>query len=174
MSKLRILILVLVAMLLAACGQGGLLEDDDTPTPAPSAIPSNVPPTATATPFTRPSTINCNALTGGFLSNKLPKIAIADLYRCRPEVKPIVSAIKANGPFPYSRDNIVFQNREGILPSATTGNGYREYTVVTPGSNDRGTRRIITYGTTNRLPGSYTKLYYTDDHYTSFWIVTEP
>jgi guanyl-specific ribonuclease Sa len=37
---------------------------------------------------------------------------------------------------------------------------YREYTVETPGSEDRGARRIIA--------GSDGELYWTDDHYQSF------
>ena len=45
------------------------------------------------------------------------------------------------------------------LPREPTGY-YHEYTVPTPGSSDRGARRIIT--------GSATEMYWTDDHYRSF------
>jgi len=63
------------------------------------------------------------------------------------------------GPFPYSRDGVVFQNREGILPRRSRGT-YHEYTVKTPGSSDRGARRIIC--------ALFPECYYTADHYASF------
>ncbi len=68
------------------------------------------------------------------------------------------------GPFPYDKDGAVFQNREGILPGRQRGY-YHEYTVITPGENDRGARRIVT--------GSRGELYYTDDHYDSFKRILE-
>jgi ribonuclease T1 len=67
--------------------------------------------------------------------------------------------IEAGGPFPYRQDGATFQNREGLLPSEPAGY-YREYTVETPGSEDRGARRIIA--------GKGGELYWTDDHYASF------
>jgi ribonuclease T1 len=67
--------------------------------------------------------------------------------------------IDAGGPFPYRQDGVVFGNRERLLPSQKNGY-YHEYTVRTPGSQDRGARRIITGGPAER--------YYTDDHYASF------
>ncbi|MEU6893009.1 ribonuclease domain-containing protein [Streptomyces sp. NPDC046557] len=68
--------------------------------------------------------------------------------------------IDQGGPFPYSQDGVVFQNREGLLPAHATGY-YHEYTVITPGSPTRGARRIIT--------GQQTaEDYYTADHYASF------
>lgn len=77
--------------------------------------------------------------------------------------------IRQGGPFPYPRnDGIVFQNREGILPAQASGY-YHEYTVITPGSATRGTRRIITGGTPLTSPPNW---YYTGDHYASFCVVT--
>ena len=67
--------------------------------------------------------------------------------------------IEARGPFPYDRDGAVFQNREGRLPARPRGH-YREYTVPTPGSGDRGARRIVV--------GREGDRYYTGDHYRSF------
>ena len=61
--------------------------------------------------------------------------------------------------FPYPQDGSVFQNREGLLPDAEPGY-YREYTVPTPGSEDRGARRLVV--------GRDGGIYYTDDHYESF------
>lgn len=69
--------------------------------------------------------------------------------------------IDQGGPFPYRQDDKEFGNREGLLPAEVRGY-YREYTVPTPGSPDRGARRIVTGGT----PPSV--WYYTDDHYRSF------
>lgn len=69
--------------------------------------------------------------------------------------------IERAGPFPYDRDGTVFQNRERRLPGQPRGY-YREYTVATPDSRDRGARRIVTGGDP---PEVY---YYTDDHYRSF------
>ncbi|GAA3110151.1 ribonuclease domain-containing protein [Streptosporangium carneum] len=67
------------------------------------------------------------------------------------------------GPFPYPRDGVVFQNRERLLPVRSRGY-YHEYTVPTPGSRDRGARRLVSGGGTEEL-------YYTGDHYRSFVIV---
>ncbi len=76
--------------------------------------------------------------------------------------------IHSGGPFPYRQDGTVFQNREGILPSQSTGY-YREYTVKTPGSSDRGARRLVGGGSPVTDP---TYVYYTADHYASFCKVT--
>ncbi|MFJ9136987.1 ribonuclease domain-containing protein [Streptomyces sp. NPDC102256] len=71
--------------------------------------------------------------------------------------------IDAGGPFPYSQDGVVFQNREGVLPSQSSGY-YHEYTVITPGSSTRGARRIVTGEETQED-------YYTADHYVTFDLV---
>ena len=75
------------------------------------------------------------------------------------EAQQTLALIDAGGPFPYRVDGTVFTNREGLLPSEPSGY-YREYTVVTPGSSDRGARRIVA--------GKNGEDYYTDDHYASF------
>jgi ribonuclease T1 len=77
------------------------------------------------------------------------------------EARRTLAAIAQGGPYPYRQDGGVFQNRERRLPSRERGY-YREYTVDTPGSPDRGARRIITGGDP---PVDY---WYTDDHYRSF------
>jgi ribonuclease T1 len=76
-----------------------------------------------------------------------------------PEARITLKLIDANGPFPYSRDGVTFKNLEKILPKQPNGY-YHEYTVVTPGSKDRGARRIIA--------GEKGERFYTDDHYASF------
>lgn len=70
--------------------------------------------------------------------------------------------IEKGGPFPHDEDGRVFGNRERLLPPQESGY-YREYTVDTPGSGDRGARRMVT--------GSGGELYYTADHYASFVVV---
>ncbi|MBE8476140.1 ribonuclease domain-containing protein [Streptomyces justiciae] len=71
--------------------------------------------------------------------------------------------IEQGGPYPYSQDGSVFQNREGVLPSQSTGY-YHEYTVKTPGSSTRGARRIVT-------GEEYQEDYYTADHYATFDLI---
>jgi ribonuclease T1 len=71
--------------------------------------------------------------------------------------------IHQGGPFAYDKDGVVFGNRERLLPAQKRGY-YREYTVKTPGSRDRGTRRIICGG----QPRTPDVCYYTADHYGSF------
>jgi guanyl-specific ribonuclease Sa len=69
--------------------------------------------------------------------------------------------IENDGPFAHRQDGGTFQNRERQLPSQPRGY-YREYTVETPGSRDRGARRIIAGG------DPPVEFFYTDDHYRSF------
>ncbi|WP_238343116.1 ribonuclease domain-containing protein [Nocardioides cynanchi] len=82
-----------------------------------------------------------------------------------PEARHTLALIDSGGPFPYDQDGVVFENREGLLPAHDSGY-YHEYTVPTPGSPDRGARRIIA--------GSAGELYYTGDHYRSFERITTP
>ena len=76
--------------------------------------------------------------------------------------------IRAGGPFPFDKDGMVFGNRERQLPAERRG-FYREYTVTTPGSRDRGARRIVCGGPV-RAPHA---CYYTADHYASFRKIVE-
>jgi ribonuclease T1 len=76
-----------------------------------------------------------------------------------PEAGETLGLIDSGGPFPHDRDGVVFENRERILPAERRGY-YHEYTVPTPGSDDRGARRIVT--------GDEGQYYWTDDHYASF------
>ena len=76
--------------------------------------------------------------------------------------------IRQGGPFPYDKDGTVFGNRERLLPIKARGY-YREYTVKTPGSRDRGARRIVCGGP----PREPHACYYTADHYASFRKIVE-
>ncbi|GHA89005.1 Guanyl-specific ribonuclease Sa3 precursor [Streptomyces sp. ADI97-07] len=102
----------------------------------------------TATAATAPST----AAVGSICYSALPAQAHDTL-----------DLIDAGGPFPFDQDGTVFQNREGVLPSRGAGY-YHEYTVITPGSDTRGARRIVT-------GDEVREDYYTADHYESFDLV---
>ena len=78
-----------------------------------------------------------------------------------PEAHAVLDAIADGGPYEYRQDGGVFQNSERLLPRQPRGY-YHEFTVETPGSHDRGARRIVTGGDP---PVEY---FYTDDHYRSF------
>jgi len=89
----------------------------------------------------------------------LPTVSLTGLPS---EAAATVALIDSGGPFPYDRDGVVFENRERLLPAERSGY-YHEYTVPTPGSPDRGARRII--------EGSAGELYWTGDHYRTFALI---
>jgi ribonuclease T1 len=103
----------------------------------------------------------------GTLSARSPAIERAGVVRTADlpwEARETLALIAQGGPYPYSRDGAVFANREGRLPHASRGT-YREYTVKTPGTRDRGARRIIAAGSN--------QFWYTADHYRSFRRIVE-
>lgn len=75
------------------------------------------------------------------------------------EVQNTLSRIAKNRP-KYSQDDAVFMNREKLLPLQKDRSYYTEWTVETPGEDDRWARRII--------EGKGWELYFTDNHYKSF------
>jgi ribonuclease T1 len=116
-----------------------LLGDDDTPS-------ANGP---TATQTVRSGDIDPVSGLPWILEEELPIEAQATL-----------ALIDQGGPFPFpDKDGSTFGNFEGLLPDHQAGY-YHEYTVVTPGSQDRGARRIVT--------GGAGEFYWTEDHYNSF------
>jgi ribonuclease T1 len=80
------------------------------------------------------------------------------------EARQTEQLIRSGGPFPHAKDGAVFGNRERVLPRQPRG-FYREYTVKTPGSHDRGARRIVCGGKDARAPQA---CYYSADHYSTF------
>ncbi len=86
----------------------------------------------------------------------LPPILVTELPV---EALDTLDLIAAGGPYPFDRDGLTFQNREGLLPDFPRGH-YQEFTVITPGESTRGARRIVA--------GADGELYYTSDHYSSF------
>lgn len=89
----------------------------------------------------------------------LPVRALSELPN---EVEGTWRLIERGGPYPHDEDGTVFGNRERLLPDQEDSY-YHEYTVTTPGSADRGARRLVT--------GQGGELYYTADHYSSFVVV---
>ncbi|MFD9196267.1 ribonuclease domain-containing protein [Streptomyces phaeochromogenes] len=105
-------------------------------------------------------------LVGGTVATATPAAAAVGsiCYSALPsQAHDTLDLIEQGGPYPYSQDGTVFQNREGILPSQSSGY-YHEYTVITPGSSTRGARRIVTGEETQED-------YYTADHYATFKLV---
>lgn len=142
---LAVVVLVVLGAWLLAGGKGAGGSTSPSALPAPSAQPGDR--TAPSTPGRQ----SVDPVSG------LPWIAAADLP---PEARRTLALIDAGGPFPYAKDGATFGNFEGILPQEPRG-FYKEYTVDTPGSRDRGARRIVT-GDNDRLR------YWTDDHYETF------
>ncbi len=158
------LVLMAVAALLGACGRDSASDLDaagSQPTGTTAARRAGAVATATAPsrdPTPTPTTTPRNRQTGEgqAAGDGLPTIAAAQLP---PEARETIRLIERGGPFPFDKDGATFGNRERHLPARPSGY-YREYTVITPGSPDRGARRIVA--------GESGELYYTDDHYESF------
>lgn len=127
----------------------------------PSSKPSATPNSANSATSSSSKGGKSGAGSAGGNPSKLPAINASQLPK---EAQQTLALIAKGGPFPYDRDGINFGNFEGILPKKA-GGYYQEYTVVTPGSSDRGARRIIV--------GNGAEKYYTDDHYASFSFIQE-
>jgi ribonuclease T1 len=142
----------LIGLLVLVLG-GWLVKDNlgDSSSPAPS--------TSAGTPAKSSTPAKGGAAVPGADSG-LPVKALSTLP---PQASDTWKVIQSRGPYPYPRnDDVVFENREKRLPGKNSGY-YHEYTVKTPGSPDRGARRLIT--------GQAHELYYTGDHYASFVVV---
>ena len=143
-ARLVTVVLAVFALLVTGCSTG-VAEKTSTPSVAASTAVNDSAasaPDASLAPTTATSS--------------LPTVRVSQLP---PQAVTTLELIEEGGPFPYERDGVTFQNREGILPSRPQG-FYSEYTVVTPGSKDRGARRIVA--------GDDGSRFYTDDHYDSF------
>lgn len=84
------------------------------------------------------------------------------------EAQQTLERIEAGGPFPYDKDGARFGNYERILPQQQRGY-YREYTVKSAKSRNRGAKRIVCGGDQRAANDCY----YTDDHYNSFKRITK-
>lgn len=140
--------IVLLASL-AACGGSQPAARAEAPTAAQAVTDAQATPRATPRP--RPPRIDGMR---AVYADELPR-----------EAQRTLVLIARGGPFPYSKDGSVFQNRERLLPNKPRGY-YSEYTVPTPGEDDRGARRLVV--------GRGGEVYYTADHYDSFVRVITP
>jgi ribonuclease T1 len=156
----------LVVVLLAGCGAGaaGTVAASAT---APTTVGATTSPGSASTgsssgsgsssaPAAKPTPEDAATLAPGSATTDLSTVLVSALPRQGVDT---LRLIRDDGPFPYSKDGVTFSNRERILPPHPSG-WYREYTVITPGSSDRGARRIIA--------GKDGARFYTDDHYASF------
>jgi ribonuclease T1 len=112
-------------------------------------------------------TLACaGALASGaaFARGEAPGGATVALSQLPPEAQNLYGLILSGGPFPGRKDGVVFGNRERLLPREARGY-YHEYTVKTPGSHNRGARRIVCGGREITRPEA---CFYTGDHYASF------
>jgi ribonuclease T1 len=136
-----------VALLAALAWHSARTPDTPRAVPSPASAPANPLETPPAMPE---DTARATTATTPAYPDFLP-----------PEAIDTLETIARGGPYPYRQDDGVFGNRERRLPAQPRGY-YREFTVETPGSRDRGARRIVAGG---RPPTEY---FYTDDHYRSF------
>lgn len=93
----------------------------------------------------------------------IAQVPTVNLSQLPPEARNTLKLIDQGGPFPYpEKDGSTFFNRERLLPNKPNGY-YREYTIPTPGERSRGARRFVV--------GSQGEIYYTSNHYQSFFRV---
>ncbi|GAB4115689.1 MAG: hypothetical protein Fur0026_01820 [Sideroxydans sp.] len=95
---------------------------------------------------------------------QVPALAVVSVAQLPPEARDTLRLIKQGGPFPFSRDGVVFGNYERVLPPQPRGY-YHEYTVQTIGVRHRGARRIVC--------GPLPECYYSADHYRTFRRIRE-
>jgi ribonuclease T1 len=142
---------VLIVLALVVWGRGA----DDGPRSAGAGEPSYV---GTVGPESTPTGHSATASDQGVdPASGLPWVEARELPQ---EARHTLALIDAGGPFPHpGKDGSTFGNFERLLPKEPRGY-YAEYTVPTPGSRDRGARRIIT--------GEGGEYYWTADHYEHF------
>ncbi len=121
------------------------------------------------------------AARGDILQSHAQEIGVPDLPQ---EARETLQLIRRGGPYPHERDGVTFGNYEKLLPPAQRGY-YREYTVMTPGVQHRGARRIVVGCERQRPPPPSPGLlrlahcrdggefYYTADHYRAFRRIVE-
>lgn len=148
-ALIGLIVLVLAGWLV----KDGISGDDTKSTSAPSSSSASAGPTGEAGA----------SRVKGKVAGEESGLPVKPLSGLPPQASETWRLISAGGPYPYPRnDDVLFQNREKILPAKASGY-YREYTVKTPGSPDRGAKRLVT--------GSGKELFFTDDHYKSFVVV---
>ena len=148
---------------------GRTATSGSTPSRASTSATPSARTSSKATSTPKPTT----SRTSSHPSPRPSDTSVAGLSSCALNSLPsqaddTVDEIYRGGPYPYRQDGVIFDNREQRLPHEAHGY-YHEFTVVTPGSADRGTRRIIVGGSDTEAPEV---LYYTGNHYASFCVVS--
>ena len=147
---------------LVLIGAAVVARSVDDETPSVSASSSTATPTIVTTAATTAdgsATVTTASPGDRCVEGDVERITVSELPD---EAIATLILIEDGGPFPYAQDGATFQNREGRLPDHARGY-YLEYTVETPGSGDRGARRIVV--------GECGDRWYTDDHYDSFALI---
>ncbi|MFM0669491.1 ribonuclease [Paraburkholderia sediminicola] len=147
-------ILVLSAIL-GGCGKDGSQNTTQEPGASASQVPGQLGPAASDTP----------AASGAQARSAPAAVTKAQLPG---EAAETLRLIKAGGPFPFAEDGVLFRNSAALLPQHPRGY-YHAYTVRTPGSADRGQRRIVCGGPRKQTGDCY----YTDNYYASFKRIAE-
>lgn len=160
-KKLAGLVAGLIALVLVVGGIflfNKLTGHDDGAAAASNSTKSSAKASTSAKSSTKPTAASSAAANN---PSKLPAVKASALPQ---EAQQTLALIAKGGPYPYDRDGINFGNFEGVLPKKSSGY-YKEYTVKTLGSSDRGARRVIVSDGGEK--------YYTDDHYASFSFIQE-
>ncbi len=148
-----------------------LASRSDTPTPAAGRQTTTTLATAAhsgthrTTTTTRAPTTSTRPKRTTTTTTPADGLAVIKESALNTQAADTLVAIRAGGPFDFPRnDGVVYHNLNRVLPRQRDGY-YREYTVRTPGASNRGARRLVT--------GAGGELYYTSDHYQTFWRVLE-
>lgn len=121
------------------------------------------PPTGTTPTVQRNPAVTTNLAAGDV--DPISGLRWIDESQLPAEGRQTLELIRTGGPYLFPRnDDQRYNNNNGALPKEQRGY-YREYTVITPGSSNRGARRIIA--------GDGGDTYYTADHYESFRKIRE-
>jgi len=139
-----------LSVILGGCGKGG--SGNGTQEPGTSASEAQVQPGQAASGSSAASGAQAPSAPAVVTKAQLPA-----------EAGETLRLIKAGGPFPFGEDGVLFRNSAALLPQHPRGY-YHAYTVRTPGSADRGLRRIVCGGPRKQISDCY----YTDDYYASF------
>jgi ribonuclease T1 len=147
--------IVALSATLGGCGKGGSQNATEASGASESQAP--VQPAQGASDVPAASGAQKAGMLGAVTRTQLPGEAAETLR-----------LIKAGGPFPFGEDGVLFRNSALLLPQHPRGY-YHTYTVRTPGSTDRGLRRIVCGGPRKQTGDCY----YTDDYYVSFKRIAE-
>ncbi|MFM0504795.1 ribonuclease [Paraburkholderia caffeinilytica] len=146
---------VTLSAILGACGKDGSRNATEASGASASQAPGQPEQGASGT----------LAASGAQQTHALGAVTKAQLPA---EAAETLRLIKAGGPFPFGEDGVLFRNSALLLPTHPRGY-YHTYTVRTPGSTDRGLRRIVCGGPRRQTSDCY----YTEDYYVSFKRIAE-